>query len=107
MPRGSDITPSPLDQLVSPPTEPAPPTRFDGQGPDETVALPEVPGYEVLRELGRGGMGVVYLARQAALKRLVVLKMLRDGNFAGPEQMARFRKAFSTCLEGKNYIVKY
>jgi tetratricopeptide (TPR) repeat protein len=62
--------------------------------PDGAVgfgALPTVAGYEILRELGRGGMGVVYLARQAALKRLVVLKMLRDGNFAGPEQLARFR----------------
>src|SRR5262245_8778240 len=38
---------------------------------------PSVAGYQVLAELGHGGMGVVYQARQAGLKRLVALKMIR------------------------------
>jgi tetratricopeptide (TPR) repeat protein len=53
--------------------------------------LPAVPGYELMKELGRGGMGVVYLARQVGLNRLVALKVIRAGARADPEQLARFR----------------
>jgi serine/threonine protein kinase/ABC-type amino acid transport substrate-binding protein len=53
--------------------------------------LPQVPGYEVRSELGRGGMGVVYLARQTRLKRLVALKMILASAYAGEQELARFR----------------
>jgi predicted Ser/Thr protein kinase len=53
--------------------------------------FPDIPGYEILRELGRGGMGVVYQARQTGLKRLVAVKMLLAGRYAAPVERARFQ----------------
>jgi formylglycine-generating enzyme required for sulfatase activity len=50
-----------------------------------------VPGYEVIRELGRGGMGVVYQARHLKLNRLVALKMILAGSHAGAADLARFQ----------------
>ena len=54
-------------------------------------AIPDIPGYEIVRELGRGGMGVVYLAKQAGLERLVALKMLLAGKYAALVERIRFK----------------
>ncbi|HUR52902.1 MAG TPA: serine/threonine-protein kinase, partial [Gemmataceae bacterium] len=52
-------------------------------------APPTVPGFEILGELGRGGMGVVYKARKIGLTRVIALKMVRDTN-ADPNELVRF-----------------
>lgn len=68
------------------------PTMPQQEVPQHDLSLPQVPGYEVEAVLGRGGMGVVFRARQLRLRRLVALKMTLAGSYASPQERERFRR---------------
>ena len=70
-------------------------TSRDSTSPDgdkgEDRPWPAVPGFQILAEIGLGGMGIVYRAHQSRLNRIVALKMLLGGPAASQRAIARFR----------------
>jgi WD40 repeat protein len=71
--------------------------------------IPQVVGYDILKELGRGGMGVVYMARQRNPERIVALKMILPGRQPQPDELARFRREVESlaALQHPNLVTIY
>ncbi|AMV30317.1 Serine/threonine-protein kinase PknB [Gemmata sp. SH-PL17] len=59
--------------------------------PRPAPGAPQIPDYEILEELGHGGMGIVFKARHLPLNRVVALKMVLTSDQLSPSEIARFR----------------
>ncbi|MFO0935042.1 MAG: serine/threonine-protein kinase [Gemmataceae bacterium] len=79
-----------MGESAYPPTVDA---KHDGTSPDMPALnrLPFIPGFDVIQEIGRGGMGVVYKARQYSLNRLTAIKMVIVERQPSAEELIRFR----------------
>jgi hypothetical protein len=86
-----------------------PPPPVDEAQPASVSPLPRVEGYEILGELGRGGMGIVYKARHVGSDRIVAVKVFRRERLAHPESLRRFRREAQAAarLSHPNIVVVY
>lgn len=93
----ADLSPSDAgapDRTATDATDP-----LTGHAPANANSIPlQLEGYRIIREIGRGGMGVVYEAYQHRLKRLVAIKMILTGSLAGARSAKTLRmRAGQSC----------
>ncbi|HEY7425837.1 MAG TPA: protein kinase, partial [Gemmataceae bacterium] len=100
---GRSGTPAPGQALSDSAAGSKPPQQ---RPPSNRTAIPNLPGelannphYEVLRELGRGGMGVVYLAHNKLMDRLEVLKVVNKALLDRPESVERFLREIRSAAK--------
>jgi serine/threonine protein kinase len=119
-PPAPDVTqadePHPPETLTLTPAQPASDPQTIALAPSSSDLFQPLPteslavtGYEILEEIGRGGMGVVYKARQVQLRRVVALKMILAGAHAGTREMDRFHREAEAvaCLRHPHIVRIY